>query len=1078
MRHRIIHTLLPLLLIALLVRGGWLQAQPNPQYAHGYEFTFGLTSEGWVNLTDYHEMDPQLRTTPLEDFGFSFYFFDHGYRTISINSQGGIRFGTRFAERYRDILTPFPSSFRGAYRWKYHTPYIMPFGMSLYQGPGSYARWGVVGEPGSRKVVCDFAMSRNDSLPAIYQCQVQLSEADGSVLYLYKFAQDTLAVYGNTGMAYDPYHFVTINSNTTYASARVDLTDSDDPNLATVWPQGDMRYYRLRPDRTKICANPARLIPQHVRQTTAEVVWRRNPRDAYYLFDYGVDMHYDESWELDTLGNPTTLCRTPFGQPIRDTILRLSNLTPGTAYEVRVATVCQNGDTSSVQRARFYTYTDRDRHNQFDYANIYGAHVTAHNGIYADPHRYDEMYECGYGSRLSRQTVFSDTTARDTMTRRGLLKVCPEFSHSVRLGDTNTGSMSEGITYHLDVDTLNYDLLLVHFALVEQSPGHDDPPRVTIEFLDSAGHLTDSCNRVDFLSNDLTGNWFSGLTNRSIMFKTWSKIGLDLAPFQGQRIQVSLTNYDCGQGVHFGYCYYAIESGTKHLRTNTCMNSSSMVFYAPEGFSYRWYRPTNPSLTLSTADSLTAYQPGYYCCWCGYKHNPACGFEIRGYAGPRIPVAAFRIEQLDSCGRLCRFVNESYMAQDSSLRPISGIAPESYLWRFSDGTTSTEENPVHEFAEGNYRVELVAMAGDGMCRDSVAHQTSVAMTEVLITDSICRGGMYPFHDTVIAEAGTYIYNLDCRREVLTLTAVDPYQEYHDDTVCRGDAISVRGHYFDTDTCCELRYPGLFGCDSLYHIRLSVREWPVPEVEIDQTCRDGAYYTVTLTPGWRYQWSSDPTDSEVGFPGGQSTVRLTPAQGTTYHVTFSYPDDPLCPVTHNFHLDPVGTVKAALSVNPSVLDLDHRELTAVDVGAFGTRREWYIDDVLQPDTAAKIIYELPSDHPVDSVRLMLVAFNLSCQDTAQAIVPVYRFQLLFPNIFTPGLPQNNLFLPSGYGVSDYELWIYDRRGVLIFHTADMQQAWDGTCNGRPCPQASYAYICQYTISTGERKQQAGIVTLIR
>lgn len=1072
------HIVRHLLLTAILLWCGCLQAQPNPQYAHGYEFTFGMAPERWIELTDYHEMDQQDRTTKLADFGFSFYFFDHAYRTISINSQGGIRFGTRFAERYSQIQTPFPSSFRNAYRWKYHTPYIMPFGMSLYQGIGAYARWGVVGDPGQRKVVCEFNMARNDSIPAIYKCQVQLSEADGSVLYLYRFVQDTLAAFGNVGMAYDPYHFVTINANTTYASAEVDTTDRDDPNLATVWPQGDTRYYLLKPDFPKICANAARLFPRNVNQTTAEVYWHRNPLDAYYIYDYGTDLNYEETWVCDTNGNPLKLDRMREGWMTTDTVLRLTNLQPGMAYEVRVATVCANGDTSSTQKVRLYTYTARDEGNLFDYANIYAAHVTPHNGTYADPFRYDEMYEYGYDSGKSRQTVFSDPEARDTLTNRGLRMVSSEFGHSVKLGDTNTGSLAESITYQLDVDTLDFDLLLVHFALVEQSPGHDDPPQVSIDFLNSAGSLTDPCNHVNFLSGDVSGDWHRGDNNDNVMWKPWSKVGLDLAPFHGQRILVRLTNYDCGYGVHYGYCYYAIKNGTKRLFTNTCADAANTVFHAPEGFVYRWYRPNNASVTLSTADSLVVYQPGYYCCWCGYKSNPTCGFELRGYAGPRIPVAAFHAEPLDSCGFSYRFVNESYVAQDENHTPFPGITPEAYIWRFDDGTTSTAVNPVHEFTEGTHRVELVAMVGGGQCRDSVAHEVTMEILETDRYDSVCIGGRYPFHDTLLSTAGTYAYTYGCNREILHLYTFEPFEEGHTDTVCRGDGIWVRDQYYDDGDYHSFTIPGPYGCDSLYWTQLNVREWPVPEFEISQTCDSHAYYTVNLTPGWTYSWSSEPLDYEAAFLERQSSVQLNPSVPTKYYVGFSYDEEPFCTVTKSFTLTPVGIVAAAIKTTPTLLDLDHRSLTAIDASAYSIGREWYIDGVLQPDSGRTIAYDLPSDRPVDSVHLMLVAYNTSCQDTAVCVVPVYRFQLLFPNIFTPDQGMNNLFLPSGFGVSDYELWIYDRRGALMFYTDDMQQPWDGTSNGQRCPTGSYAYVCKYTISTGERKQQAGTVTLIR
>ena len=89
-------------------------------------------------------------------------------------------------------------------------------------------------------------------------------------------------------------------------------------------------------------------------------------------------------------------------------------------------------------------------------------------------------------------------------------------------------------------------------------------------------------------------------------------------------------------------------------------------------------------------------------------------------------------------------------------------------------------------------------------------------------------------------------------------------------------------------------------------------------------------------------------------------------------------------------------------------------------------------------------------------------------------------LFFPNVFTPSLGINKTFSAIGVGILRFEIWIYDRRGALVFHSIDMDEAWDGTHDGRPCRQEAYVYRCQYTTKQEPNAQQTvtGTVTLLR
>jgi gliding motility-associated-like protein len=82
--------------------------------------------------------------------------------------------------------------------------------------------------------------------------------------------------------------------------------------------------------------------------------------------------------------------------------------------------------------------------------------------------------------------------------------------------------------------------------------------------------------------------------------------------------------------------------------------------------------------------------------------------------------------------------------------------------------------------------------------------------------------------------------------------------------------------------------------------------------------------------------------------------------------------------------------------------------------------------------------------------LIVENQFGCIDTAVSTVKINDiFTFYIPNTFTPNDdPLNNLFLPKGVGIdeTEYNLWIFDRWGNLIWHTTTWGEGWDGTANG--------------------------------
>lgn len=88
---------------------------------------------------------------------------------------------------------------------------------------------------------------------------------------------------------------------------------------------------------------------------------------------------------------------------------------------------------------------------------------------------------------------------------------------------------------------------------------------------------------------------------------------------------------------------------------------------------------------------------------------------------------------------------------------------------------------------------------------------------------------------------------------------------------------------------------------------------------------------------------------------------------------------------------------------------------------------------------------------------------------------------FPNAFTPDLPTNSIFLPiiQQLDPSNYQLFIYNRHGTLVFQTRDASLGWDGRSpQGQACPQGVYAYTLRARRFVGGVHTYTGTVLLLR
>ena len=103
---------------------------------------------------------------------------------------------------------------------------------------------------------------------------------------------------------------------------------------------------------------------------------------------------------------------------------------------------------------------------------------------------------------------------------------------------------------------------------------------------------------------------------------------------------------------------------------------------------------------------------------------------------------------------------------------------------------------------------------------------------------------------------------------------------------------------------------------------------------------------------------------------------------------------------------------------------------------------------------------------------------STQTVLVKYCPPDSIKIIVPNVFSPnGDNINETWQPIvhnyNYTINNYECTIYDRWGIKVFSTTNINTAWDGkTTSGLSCNAGTYYYVIKYNASNtiGTNKQE--------
>lgn len=496
---------------------------------------------------------------------------------------------------------------------------------------------------------------------------------------------------------------------------------------------------------TRPCDEPKDLTLT-IQGTTSTISWTGDATAEYEASAY--------SYETDTWYGP---------KAVTGTTTSFSNLPIGqTDFVVR--TKCAEGLYSlKTSISKLVYYPDQ---MCVDYLNLDNAKCYTGTGFSSSDNFNNYVLgapvDYGPASSSSRHTIHFDKNERDIHTKN-MLPTIPEGElASVRLGNWEHDNQTERIEYSFDVDTLEHSVLLLKYAPVfENGTGHNDDIQPRFKLDVRIGNTSiGECGQADFNVNSAykggslkpgaaEQGWHlvpaaeTNLSSYDIVWKEWTTVGVNLKnpAYQGKKLTIRLTTYDCAQSAHSGYAYFTLSCSDGNFKGMKC-GEINPVFEAPDGFVYRWALASSEQYREADGKIPEQYVLGHeqtfeaglnddnlYVVDCMFVQDSACYFSLYASTLATNPVAI--IEDNPTIKKSCQAGKYSvtFDGSQSWVQEIDHLTNDTAPSRFRhidrfewtvEGSLpsgwyrwSDEKKPTFDFPSsgGNWEVKLTVTSG-------------------------------------------------------------------------------------------------------------------------------------------------------------------------------------------------------------------------------------------------------------------------------------------------------------------------------------------------------------------------------
>ncbi len=289
-----------------------------------------------------------------------------------------------------------------------------------------------------------------------------------------------------------------------------------------------------------------------------------------------------------------------------------------------------------------------------------------------------------------------------------------------------------------------------------------------------------------------------------------------------------------------------------------------------------------------------------------------------------------------------------------------------------------------------------------------------------------------------------------------------------------------------DTVYEVNVFNVFGCSVQESINLIVRALPEVDLIADQSsgCPPLSIEVMNLAPlmdASDCQWALNNGTFEQNTCETATTYLENPGN---YLIQLSITDIYGCVGVGSTDTITINDIKASFITYPDLFSMDDTLFQAISTSNGQHAAEWFLDD---ESIGQGVSSTLPLDVPRPDFYefCLIVTSEDGCLDTVCKDIEISsNVKVWVPTGFTP----NEDDLNTGFSavvdgqeyVSNYSLQVFDRKGVMVFDSNELEKPWSGQSErGAENPQGVYHWLITMNVF-GEAypREYRGTVTLLR